>query len=132
MPVNYLTPSAPVVPVRDPNFTTKDEAMAVANNLALAPELKDATINVQAVSPVAPNLYPQDGRLWHQISFGMQMDLPFPETGRNALQPVEFALNAGLLLDFVTYQPSAPWKFNASQEARAVGGEMYWMGAAKK
>lgn len=109
--VVYIQPVAPVVPKRDINFTTPQEATLLANTFADDAAIT-SDIKVVALVPEAANTQ-ADGRLWHQIQFTRTMNVT-NDIGRKQDQSIPFDLNAGILLDDEANNPALPWVLTQS------------------
>jgi len=121
-----------VTPVRDPLFTTVDEATRVAENIRTfapptVPEVVEVSINDIGGTP---NRY-NDGRLPLMLKFTRSMMVTSPETRIATEKDVPFCVNAGLLLDDLNNKPDAPWKFIA--EFQGFDGTFdLWTGDVEK
>lgn len=121
-----------VKPVRDPLYTSIEEAQIVASNLQYPlgpvtdPNLEIVEVTVEEVGGEA-NIY-LDGRLALEIRFSKELQV-LNSNGRQQLVSVPFRINAGENLENATLRAMAPWKLLAEP---AEGGPDKWEGDVEK
>lgn len=130
MAVKYIPLPDSHATKRDLNFTTKAEALTVANSFQtvafagiIVPDpALIGDINVVEMVPQANNTQ-ADGRKWHQIQFTRTMTIV---NASNRMQDVSvpFDLNAGIVLDDEVQNPLLPWKYIAVKQGDGWTGDV--------